>query len=676
MTDAWAEQIEQLQARLGAMIDARAVDDEARAVARETLEELTVMVEELHAQSSELIESHRELARHHDRYRELFDHAPAGYVVTDADGIVSEINATALELFGEALGQMQGRPLARYIDEPDRSAFYIHLARIRHGEIGDHILLNLAIRDHPFIPVALRATVTGTTDGRTDEIRWLLHDRRGEIQTATLREQEERLRTLFETAPVGIVLCGGGGEVLFANGYARALLDPASPDEVPVTVLEATHPDDRGLVTEALATASDGGGVTQLRHRLSTSEDRWIDHTIASFRDGEGRFQGHISTVNDVTRMVQLEAQLSRTRRLESVGRLAAGVAHDVANALTLLQLRTDRLAERHHDQPSAADLAAMARTLDRTKDLIADLLAFSRRQPLAPVSVDLNAELSRLLDSLRGVVGDTAAVEVDLDPTGPTVFVDPGRFDHLVTNLVFNARDAIGATGGTITISTATEVVASVAADRAPSQLAPGRYGRMTVADTGSGIAAADLPHVFDPYFTTKGPGRGSGLGLATAFGTVTQSGGDITVTSDPGAGAVFTVWLPAGPSPDDGRRLRATVLVVEDEPELRETLVELLMEAGYDTLHAGSGPEALYHLDASVDLLVTDVFLPGIDGPRVAGRFRERDAGIPVLFISGADDATVRRLVPAGAAILRKPFTGAELLDAVRRQLAGDGA
>lgn len=670
MTDAWAEQIEHLQSRLGALIDSRGLDDEARAVALETLEELTVVVEELHAQSSELLTSHSDLERQHDRYRELFDNAPAGYLVTDAQGIVSEVNATALDLFGETLNRMRGRPLARYIEAVDRGAFYNHLARIRHSALGDHIFVNLSIRDHPSKPVALRATVTGTADGTTDEIRWLLQDRRGDIETADLREQEERLRGLFEMAPVGIMLCDPDGAVLFANGYARDVLGAVPPDEVPVRVLQATHPDDRAPVAAAFDTARHGGAVTQLRHRLSVGGQlRWVDHAIAPFRGAGGQFQGHICTLNDVTRTVELEGQLGRTRRLESVGRLAAGVAHDVANALTLLQLRTDRLAERHHDQASAADVAAMTRTLGRTKDLISDLLAFSRRQPLVPVSVDLNGELSRLIDSLRTVIGDTVVIREVFDAARPTVFVDPARFDHLVTNLVFNARDAIGADGGTITISTATEVVAPTPPDRPPSHLAPGTYGRLTVADTGSGIAAADLPHVFDPYFTTKPAGRGVGLGLATAFGTASQSGGDITVTSSPGSGAVFAVWLPTGPRVG-GRT--ATILVVEDEPELRETLVDLLADAGFDTLDAGSGPDALRHLDGPVGLLVTDVFLPGIDGPRVASRFRERHTDLPILFISGADEVTVRGLVPEGAPVLRKPFNGDAFLDAIRRQLA----
>lgn len=674
MTDGWDEQIEDLQRRLGALIDLPGLDDEGRAVALETLEELTVVVEELHAQSSELQASHRDLERQHDRYRELFDNAPAGYLVTDADGIVSEVNATALGLFGETLSRMRGRPLARYIEAADLGAFYNHLARISHSAMGYHIFVNLSIRDHPFIPVALRATVTGSVGGRTDEIRWLLQDRRGEIRTADLREEEERLRGVFEMAPVGIMLCDGDGEVLFANAHARDLLGAAQPDEVPGPVVLATHPDDRAPVAAAYDTARRGGEVTQLRHRLSVGDQvRWVDHAIAPFRDSRGGIQGHISTLNDVTRTVELEGQLAQTTRLESVGRLAAGVAHDVANALTLLQLRIDRLGERHHDQASVADVAAVARTLDRTKDLIADLLAFSRRQPLVPASIDLNGELSRLLDSLQGVMSDTVTIQVEFDPARPTVFVDPARFDHLVTNLVFNARDAIGTGGGTITVSTATEVVGPTPPDRPPSHLAPGTYGRLTVADSGSGIAAADLPHVFDPYFTTKPVGRGVGLGLATAYGTVSQSGGDITVTSSPGAGAVFAVWLPAGP-PAGGHS--PTILVVEDEPELRETLVDLLADAGFDTLGAGSGQDALRHLDRPVGMLVTDVFLPGIDGPRVASRFRERHAGLPILFISGADEVTVRRMVPEGAPVLRKPFRDEELLEAVRRQLAGNEA
>ena len=232
---------------------------------------------------------------------------------------------------------------------------------------------------------------------------------------------------------------------------------------------------------------------------------------------------------------------------MEAIGRLTAGIAHDFSNTLTTLRLRIDRLSERDLDEDSRVDVDGVARTIARTQSLIADLSSFGSRQLLHPIVLSVNSEIERVASVLDGLLGDAIEIVLDLTADDTTVIVDPTRFEQIFTNLAINANDAMPA-GGTLSIDTRIDTIEphALATVRVPTRLGAGGYVVMTVTDTGVGIEPGDLAHVFDPYFTTKPPGRGTGLGLATTYGTITQSGGAVIVDSELGHGTAFSVWLP----------------------------------------------------------------------------------------------------------------------------------
>ena len=254
----------------------------------------------------------------------------------------------------------------------------------------------------------------------------------------------------------------------------------------------------------------------------------------------------------DVTEQREFEAQLAQADRLSSIGRMAAGLAHDVNNTLTVLGLRMERLRNRHEtNAASVGDLDAVQRSLDHTQALIGDLLAFGGRHELKPAAVEINTATRHMVALLEDLLGSNINIAFELADHDTTTLIDPVRFDQAITNLAINARDAMP-NGGTLTIATSVvEVTAAARPPRMPAQLNAGRYVRMTVADTGAGMPANVLSHVFDPYFTTKPSTKGTGLGLAVTYGTITQAAGAISVESTVGVGTTFTIWLPNTPSP-----------------------------------------------------------------------------------------------------------------------------
>ena len=808
MTDPQFHEIDQLHARLSTMIDRAELGDNARELASEALEELAVVIEELQAQNAELVASRDALDDEQERYREIFEAVPDGYLITDFEGIVTEANSAACSLFGQPRPRLIGKPLARFVDVADRRAFYTHLNRIRQAGAGGHLSINLAVRDHGKVPANLRATVAEPlTDGRID-IKWLVRDRRHDIVTEALRVSEERLRAMFDTARVGIVLCDVEAEILFSNRYADAVLDRNRNDTASAGWLRTTHPEDRSGVVAMVQEVCDHSQSGSLRHRVVHRDGgvRWVDHSVAPFLEPDGNLAGFVSTLIDITsehdamedlrdsrrftaalldtvgalvvvvdpggRILRfnktcesvsgfsaadvvgrslvdtlipieqrnevaeviselmsvdtntfendwitadgghrriswtntnlidsdgrvtaiigtgidvtdsrlLESRLAQADRLSSIGRLTSGIAHDFNNTLTTLRLRLDRLSARELDKDSRGDLNAVAISIDRTQALIADLLSFSSGQLLSPTLIGINEAIREMHDVLSDLVGGKIRIELDLTADDTTVLIDPTRFEQVLVNLAINARDAMPG-GGSLTITTAVETIAPHAAPsiRAPGRVAPGDFVVMSVTDTGIGIEPDHLVHIFDPYFTTKPSGYGTGLGLATTYGTVTQSGGAILVDSAPGHGSTFNVWLPVAapgrvtPTVDSAAEIPSAmsatrlILIVDDDDHLRRALSDELNRLGHRTLVAASGAEALAELDAPIDLLLTDVQLPDMSGADVAARFSQRRPAMSIVYISGASDSRLRAVLPADAVVLRKPFTTDNLIAAL---------
>jgi len=380
-------------------------------------------------------------------------------------------------------------------------------------------------------------------------------------------------------------------------------------------------------------------------------------------------------------RRAVLEERFSHVNKLEAIGTLAGGVAHDFNNILTAITGFCDLLDESLAGGP-AAEVEQIRKAADRAASLTSQLLAFSRRQRLEYQAVDLNAMLSGMAEGLRLLIGGQQALELNLAPDLRRVRGDPGQLQQAVQNLAVNARDAMP-DGGTLTIATANlQVDRREESERLGTP--PGSYVRCTVKDTGTGMEEATRRRVFEPFFTTKELGKGTGLGLSVVWGIVRQCDGVISVASEPGQGTCFEILLPAaleaGGKPDAVPRAGpaaaagGTILLVEDEEPIRVILAKALAKAGYRTLEASDGVEALALVTArgegeeEIRLLLTDVAMPRMGGAELAARLRERDPGMKVLFMSGnADLQGAAAPLEAGAPLLQKPFNTRSLVEAI---------
>ncbi|OLD75114.1 MAG: hypothetical protein AUI33_05755 [Ignavibacteria bacterium 13_1_40CM_2_61_4] len=399
----------------------------------------------------------------------------------------------------------------------------------------------------------------------------------------------------------------------------------------------------------------------------------------------DGRLVRVWGTQRDVTEARQLEEQLRRAQKMEAVGRLAGGIAHDFNNILTAI-LGTTQLLDRELAPDAAArpDIGEIRKAAERAADLTRQLLAYSRQQVLAPRVLDVHAAVRGLGPMLRRLIGEDVELVTEADSAPARAKADPGQLEQVIVNLVVNARDAMPR-GGRLTITTGSVELDGAAAVGTPPP-PPGRYVRVAVIDTGTGMTDEVRAHLFEPFFTTKDVGKGTGLGLATVYGIVKQSGGFIYVDSEVGRGTAIRMYLPAvdapvsrpTPAPPTARIARAseTLLLVEDEEAVR-TLARRALEAqGYQVLAAASGPEALALAErhaGPIHALVTDVVMPGMSGPEVARRLSATRPAMQVLYTSGyTADATVHHGLEEGAAaFLQKPFEPDSLTAKVRQVL-----
>ncbi|MDY3557942.1 GAF domain-containing protein [Gemmata sp. JC673] len=513
---------------------------------------------------------------------------------------------------------------------------------------------------------------------------------RGRAATAergeALRRSERRYRTLVTAAaqivwvmaPDGTPVVVHGGEDYF--GVTDAPVPAAS-------WLERTHPDDRARVGSVASDAIARGQPFQMEYRLRRTDGTW--RQVASrglpVRDADGRVLEWVGVIDDVTDRRQLEDQFRQAQKMEAVGRLAGGVAHDFNNLLTVIngfsKIVLDTLPS---GTPHRESVEMIRDAGQRAAVLTRQLLAFSRKQVLQPTSLNLDDLLAGMSRILAQLIGADVDLTVRGAPEPWVVQADAGQIEQVVMNLAVNARDAMP-TGGQLTIETANVTLDAGYVSVHP-EARPGQYVRLAVTDTGCGMDAATKARIFEPFFTTKGE-NGTGLGLATVFGIVKQSGGHIEVYSEVGVGTTFKAYLPrdrsAPSSSESGAALRPTpargsetVLLAEDEDGLRRLAKMVLQRAGYTVLEARHGGEAL-HLcerhDGPIHLLATDVVMPSMGGRQAAERLRVLRPEMRVLFLSGYTDDTVVRhgVLEADVAFLQKPFSPDALVQKVREVL-----
>ncbi|MHB0980792.1 MAG: ATP-binding protein [Thermoleophilia bacterium] len=516
-------------------------------------------------------------------------------------------------------------------------------------------------------------------------------------RTSGLEESEERFRALVESSPNAIAV-HSEGRIVYVNPAGAALVGAESPQElIGRNPVDFVHPDYREAALRRTASVVKDQKVAPLMEekflRLDGAE---LDVEVVAMPFSYGGKPAVTTIIRDISAkkaaeqaLREREEELRLGQRMEAIGRLAGGVAHDFNNVLTAIVGHADLLRDGlDPDAPSQEDVAEIRKAADRAAALTRQLLAFSRRQAMQPHVFDLNEVSDSMAGLLQRLIGEDIDLVFRHKPALGPVEADPGQIEQVIMNLVINARDAMPA-GGKITIETANVefdeayVSTHLSAD-------PGPHVMLAVTDTGTGIAEETLPHIFEPFFTTKEQGKGTGLGLSTVYGIVKQSGGNIWVYSEPGQGTTFKIYLPRTDKAVDwalaDRRPRGPagvgqgnecILVVEDEPAVRSLTARVLRKGGYRVLEAGSSEEGLAAAaehQGAIDLLLTDLILPGMNGRQLAEKLAQRrQAPAAVLYMSGyTKNAIVHGgRLDEGIDFLEKPFAPEALLRKIREVL-----
>ncbi len=544
--------------------------------------------------------------------------------------------------------------------------------------------------------VAVAAMKAGANDWVTKgQLKRLLPAIERELREAkgraALRAAEASYETLVEHAPVGIYRSSLDGRFLSVNtALVRILGYDSAADMLQLDLARDVYADpaerqrlvDRDSYTdreydevEATWKGKDG--------RLLT-----VQLSVRAVRNAARQVEYYETFVRDVTEQRRLQQQLVQVQKMEAVGRLAGGIAHDFNNLLTVITSYSDLLLEDlGKDDPKRDDVQQVLKAADGAASLTRQLLAFSRQQVLAPRVVNLNAVVEGLQKILRRVIGEDVELAAALAPDLGAVKADVGQLEQVLMNLTVNARDAMP-TGGKLTIETANvEHEPEYALEREAA--AVGRFVMLAVTDTGVGMDEGTKAKIFEPFFTTKEAGKGTGLGLATVYGIVNQSGGFIWVYSEPGNGTSFKIYLPRIDAPVEGVKTAGsvsvprgteTVLLVEDAAAVRAVAKQVLERQGYTVLEAPDGDVALHVAHkhrGPIHLLLTDVVMPVLSGRPLAEQLVRVRPDMKVLYASGyTDDSVVRHgILEAGTAYLQKPFTPDSLARKVRELLDAPG-
>jgi two-component system cell cycle sensor histidine kinase/response regulator CckA len=536
-------------------------------------------------------------------------------------------------------------------------------------------------------------TVVEGEDGRSAWTRSVVRDLSPEqSMREALRASEVRFQRFFEDAPIGIALVDPEGRLTEWNRAFAVLLGTPEAMVAGRPILEAVAEADRPLVQRLLADAMAGteGEAPQVVHLAGRA--RLVASLIAKrLEPGPGVPSGLLLQFIDQTDQKNLEAQFVQSQKMQAVGQLAGGIAHDFNNLLTAMIGFCDLLLLRHKPgDASFGDIMQIKQNANRAANLVRQLLAFSRQQTLQPRVLAVTDVLAELSNLLRRLIGENIQLRMVHDRELGRVKVDQGQLEQVIINLAVNARDAMP-NGGQLTIKTA-NVATRRPQRRATDEMPPGDYVSIEVSDTGIGIPAENLDRIFEPFFSTKEIGSGTGLGLSTVYGIVRQTGGYVFVESEPGRGAAFTIYLPrhdeaavgegeaAEPGEGASRDLTGAecILLVEDEDPVRIFSARALRNKGYEVLEAKSGEAALGVLETEidrVDLMITDVVMPQMDGPTLIRHVREMRPEMKVICISGYAEDRFRQKLGGGDQIhfLPKPFSLKQLASKVKDVIRG---
>ncbi|MCC8939408.1 PAS domain S-box protein [Bradyrhizobium sp. Arg68] len=506
-------------------------------------------------------------------------------------------------------------------------------------------------------------------------------------RTAQLESREAQTRAILETSHQYQMLLNQDGNLLYANETALAGIRAEASDVVgrpfwDTPWFTATEGMPR-TIQNAFATVMRGEEVkVEMQLRLPMGE-RYFDFAMRPLLDQHGSIVGAVPEAVDITERRRGEEALRQSQKMEAVGQLTGGVAHDFNNLLTIIRSATDFLRRRDlPDERRRRYIDAIADTVERASKLTAQLLAFARRQPLNPEVFNVGAQVDSVVQLIRPLVGVRIQIEVRIDNPDCFAVADVGQFETALINLAVNGRDAMDGEGQ---LTIAVRKVQTIPALRAQASRS-GDFVAVSIRDTGTGISPENLDAIFEPFFTTKEVGKGTGLGLSQAFGFVKQSDGDIEVTSKPGHGATFTIYLPQAMRPADakiaaiagseqasiGRGYR--VLVVEDNDDVGQFSTELLEDLGYSVKRAANANAALAILsedEFAADLVFSDVIMPGMNGVELAGVIRDRFPGLPVVLTSGYSNVLAEN-AHSGFELIQKPYSVEALSRTLRKAIA----
>ncbi len=639
--------------------------------------------------------SERAVEESEERHRSLFQSSADAIVTLDLEGRFTDANSAAQRLLGYTRGELLERTYQQITPARWRAMNDAILnEQVPTQGYSDEYEKEYVHKDGTAIPISVRAFVkrdfAGNRVGVWAIIRDLTERKRAE---EALRESEERFRVAFQTSidSINISRVEDGVFVAVNEGFSK-MTGWTEAEVLGRSALELhiwDDPDDRARLVNGLRK---DGYVQNLEATFCRKDGSTLPGLMSAQLIRLSGRQYLLSITRDMSEWKRAEEERDRLKsglhqasKMEAIGQLAGGIAHDFNNLLTVILSGAEALKHgiAGDSPPDPEVVEEIGAAGGRARDLTRQLLAFARRQVIAPVPLDLNDLVRGSEKLLRRVLGEDVELVVILHPELWAVRCDPSQIEQVVLNLAVNARDAMPG-GGKLTIETANVVVDETLTASRP-WMHPGPYTRLSVRDSGQGVSPEVKAHLFEPFFTTKPVGKGTGLGLATVYGVVKQNGGYILVDSEPGQGATFALFFPripgaaiaaSPPAVATTPRGTETVLVVEDDPQVRDITVRSLRSGGYRVLVAGAGHEA-FEIAAGergrLRLLVTDVIMPGLDGRAVANELRRHHPDLRVLYVSGhAQDVIAKRgVLEPGIELLPKPFTASSLLARVRAVL-----
>ena len=635
---------------------------------------------------------------------DYLDHAPAGFFSVDAAGDIVYLNATLAAWLDHDLAQVGAGSLTLGDMIAGEGAALLTTLNAAPGEVKTEVLdLDLKTRGGKPVPVRLFHKVAFGADGTPGPSRTLALNRARGEGSDPQRAAEVRFMRFFQNTPMAIATVDKTGRIGRSNArFATTFEGLLKSDDR--SILSVVTERERPALEAAIRKAAEGqSDIAPVEATLIGSAERWASFFVLAVEEEDRDGEAAIVYALETTAQRTLENRVQQQQKMELVGQLAGGIAHDFNNVLSAIMMATDFLLNAHKPtDPSFKDIMQIKQNANRAAALVRQLLAFSRKQTLRPQVLDLGETLSDLGMLLKRLIGEKVTLETvhgrDLWP----VKVDISQFEQVIVNLAVNARDAMP-NGGKLILRTS-NVSAEECGKFAYKGMPKADYVLVEVSDTGTGIPTDIIEKIFEPFFTTKDVGKGTGLGLSTVYGIVKQTGGFIYADSEPGRTS-FRIFLPrhipgaeeilaqipatevpaiAGAMAAADTMARAatadltghgTILLVEDEEGLRALNARGLISRGYTVLEAGNGVEAIEAFDkhGRVDLVVSDVVMPEMDGPTLLKELRRRDPDVKIIFVSGYAEEAFSKNLPSQEqyAFLAKPFTLKQLVAEVKKTL-----